>query len=388
MSSEIVVGDQNSINHLLVVQADHFVDERSGAVVPSIHPSTTFARDENYELIGNIRYGRYGNPTCIQVENLLAKLEGGAEARVFASGLAASTAVFETIKSGQHILAPQVMYHGAQKWMRRLAELRGVELSFFDQADPTALRKAIRPNTALLWIESPVNPTWDIIDIADAADAVHEVGGILCVDGSVSPPVTSHPLKLGADIVFHSCSKYLNGHSDVLAGVLITKEVNDRWDEINLIRNLSGAVLGSFEAWLLMRGMRTLFVRFERASFNALEFAKHFENHPLVEKVLYPGLESHPLHDVAKRQMTNGFGGMLSILIKGTPEDVQRVACALKVFIIGASLGGVESLVEHRASVEGPDSVVPKNLLRFSIGIEPIEMLTRDLEQALSVLAK
>lgn len=378
--------DRDLQNSLLMVQADHFVDERTGAVVPSIHPSTTFARDETYELIGNIRYGRYGNPTCIQVENLLSKLEGGMAARIFASGLGASTAVFETIRAGQHILAPQVMYHGAQKWMRRIAERRGIELSFFDQSDPDALRKAIRPNTALLWIESPVNPTWDIIDITDAAAAVHEAGGILCVDGSVSPPVTTRALELGADLVFHSCSKYLNGHGDVLAGVLITKENNERWEEINVIRDLSGAVLGPFEAWLLMRGMRTLYVRFERACANALAFARHFEKHPLVQKVLYPGLASHPLHEVARRQMKNGFGGMLSILIDGPPEDVQRVACALKIIIIGASLGGVESLVEHRASVEGPDSMVPKNLLRFSIGIEPVELLIADLEQALTVL--
>ncbi|RQR26170.1 trans-sulfuration enzyme family protein [Burkholderia sp. Bp9142] len=374
--------------NLLTVQLDHFVDERTGAVIPPIHPSTTFARDENYELIGNIRYGRYGNPTTIQAEKILAKLEGGAEARLFGSGLGAATAVFETIKAGQHMLAPQVMYHGAQKWMRRIAERRGIELSFFDQSVPGALREAIRPNTALLWIESPVNPTWDIIDIADAAAAVHEVGGILCVDGSVSPPVTTRPLELGADIVFHSCSKYLNGHGDVLAGVLITKEVNERWEEIILIRNLSGAVLGPFETWLLMRGMRTLYVRFERACANALAIAKHFEKHPLVQKVLYPGLESHPGHEIAKRQMTNGFGAMLSILIDGTPEQAQKVACALKVIVIGASLGGVESLVEHRASVEGPDSVVPPNMLRFSIGIEPEAALIADLEQALSILNK
>ncbi len=379
---------QDLQRNLLTVQLDHFIDERTGAVIPPIHPSTTFARDENYELIGGIRYGRYGNPTTIQAEKLLAKLEGGVEARLFGSGLGAATAVFETIKAGQHILAPQVMYHGAQKWMRRIAERRGIELSFFDQSVPGALRKAIRPNTALLWIESPVNPTWDIIDIADAAAAVHEVGGILCVDGSVSPPVTTRPLELGADIVFHSCSKYLNGHGDVLAGVLITKEVNERWEEIILIRNLSGAVLGPFETWLLMRGMRTLYVRFTAACSNALAIAKHFEKHPLVQKVSYAGLESHPGHDIAKRQMTNGFGAMLSIQINGTPQQAQQVACKLKVITIGASLGGVESLVEHRASVEGPDSVVPPNMLRFSIGIEPEALLIADLEQALGILKK
>lgn len=370
----------------LVVQSDHFVDGRTGAIVPSIQPSTTFARDENYELVGGIRYGRYGNPTCIQAEQLLAKLEGGAEARLFGSGLAATTALLETIKAGQHIVAPRVMYHGAQKWMRRLAETRGIELTLFDQTDPKALGAAIRKNTALVWIEPIVNPTWDVIDIRDAAARVHGVGGILCVDGSVAPPVTTRPLELGADIVFHSASKYLNGHGDVLAGVLITKQANDRWDEINTIRNLSGAVLGPFEAWLLIRGLRTLFLRFERASANALAFAKHFVGHPLVETVIYPGLPTHPRHELAKRQMQNGFGGMLSLCVRGTAEDAQTVAASLRVFLVGASLGGVESLVEHRASVEGPDSVVPKNLLRFSVGIEPVDELIADVEQALAKL--
>jgi len=373
-------------NEAMVVQLNHFVDEQTGAVVPPIHPATTYARDENYELIGGIRYGRYGNPAWTQVEEMVAKLDSGREAKVFGSGLAATTAILETIKAGQHVLAPQVMYHGAQKWMRRIAERRGIELSFFDQADPGALRRAIQKNTALLWIESPVNPTWDVIDISDAAEAVHEVGGILCVDASVCSPVTTRPLEFGADLVFHSGSKYLNGHGDVLAGVVVTRDLNERWDEIGAIRNLSGGVLGSFETWLLMRGMRTLYLRFERQSQNALAFAKHFEAHPLVEKVLYPGLESHPGYQLAKRQMNKGFGGMLSILVKGDAHKAQRVCCALKLILIGASLGGVESLVEHRASVEGPDSVVPKNLIRFSIGIEPIDELIADLEQALSVL--
>lgn len=373
-------------NQSMVVQLNHFIDQRTGAVVPPVHPATTYARDGNYELIGGIRYGRYGNPGWTQVEEIVAKLDGGRDAKVFGSGLAACTAVFETLRCGQHILAPQVMYHGAQKWMRRIAERRGLELSFFDQADPGALRDAIRDNTALLWIESPVNPTWDVIDIKDAANAVHEVGGILCVDASVCSPVTTRPLEFGADLVFHSGSKYLNGHGDVLAGFLVTKEIDERWDDIATIRNLTGGVLGPFETWLLMRGMRTLFLRFERQSANALAFAQHFETHPLIEKVMYPGLASHPRHELAKRQMCNGFGGMLSIQVKGDAKQAQQVCCALKLILIGASLGGVESLVEHRASVEGPDSVVPKNLIRFSIGIEPVEELIEDLEQALQAL--
>ncbi len=373
-------------NETLAVQADHFVDGRTGAVVPHIQPSITFARDHNYELIGGIRYGRYGSPTVIQAEQILAKLDDGVEARLFASGLAACAAVLETVKTGQHIVAPRVMYHGAQKWMRRLSETRGIGLTLFDQSKPGALAAAICPNTALVWAEPIVNPTWDVIDIAEAAALAHKVGAILCVDGSVAPPVTTCPLELGADIVFHSASKYLNGHSDILAGVLVTKTTDERWKEINLIRDLSGGVLGSMEAWLLIRGLRTLFLRFDRSSRNALAFAGHFAKHPQIESVTYPGLETHPGHAVAKRQMKRGFGGMLSLCVKGGADDARRVAGALKLILIGASLGGVESLVEHRASVEGPDSVVPKNMLRFSIGIESAEDLIADFEQALAVL--
>lgn len=380
------MGETSHSLESLVVQADHFIDPRTGGVVPSLQPSTTFARDANYELIGGLRYSRYGNPTCIQAESILAKLEGGAEARVFGSGLAACAAVLETLKTGDRIVAPQVMYHGLQDWMRRLAKERGVGLTFFDQADPKALTVAVRSGATLVWIESPVNPTWDVIDIAAAAEAAHRAGAILCVDSTVAPPVTTRPLELGADIVFHSASKYLNGHGDVLAGVLIARAADARWKEISLVRGLMGGVLGAFEAWLLIRGLRTLFLRFERASDNALRIARHFEHHARVESVLYPGLESHPGHDVAKRQMTNGFGGMLSLCIRGGEREAQNVASGLRLFLAAASLGGVESLVEHRASVEGPHSMVPKNLLRFSIGVERVEDLIADLEQALATL--
>lgn len=305
---------------------------------------------------------------------------------MFGSGLAACAAVLETLKTGDRIVAPQVMYHGLQDWMRRLAKERGVGLTFFDQADPKALTVAVRSGATLVWIESPVNPTWDVIDIAAAAEAAHRAGAILCVDSTVAPPVTTRPLELGADIVFHSASKYLNGHGDVLAGVLIARAADARWKEISLVRGLMGGVLGAFEAWLLIRGLRTLFLRFERASDNALRIARHFEHHARVESVLYPGLESHPGHDVAKRQMTNGFGGMLSLCIRGGEREAQKVASGLRLFLAAASLGGVESLVEHWASVEGPHSMVPKNLLRFSIGVERVEDLIADLEQALATL--
>jgi cystathionine gamma-synthase len=378
--------DKYSLDSALA-QAGYYLDEVTGAVTPPIHPTTTFARDDHYELMGAYIYSRYQNPTYDQVEQLAARLDGGAAALVFASGMAALTAVFETLEIGQHIVAPTVMYHGAQNWLRHIAKKRHIGLTLFDATDPAALRQAIQPGkTAIVWIETPVNPTWDVIDIAAAAEAAHEAGAMLGVDCTVAPPVTTQALALGADIVFHSASKYFNGHSDVMAGILVTRELDDRWEEIAFIRKHVGGVMGPFEAWLLLRGMRTLGLRFERASQNAQRIAEHFEHHPQVETILYPGLKSHPGHAIACRQMTNGFGGMMSLCVKGGAAEAKAVAANLQLFISATSLGGVESLVEHRASVEGPLSQVQPNLLRFSVGIEAVEDLIADLEAALAAL--
>ncbi len=371
----------------LAAQAGHFIDPATGAITPPVHPSTTFARDADYAPIGTTTYSRYHNPTYEQVERVAAELDEGAEALVFAAGMAAIAALFETVNTGQHMVAPTIMYHGAQDWLRRISEKRGIALSLFDAADPGALERAIRPGeTAIVWIETPVNPTWDVIDIAAAAAAAHAAGAILAVDATVSTPVTTRPLDLGANLVFHSGTKYLNGHSDVTAGVLVTRQADARWQEIRLVRGLMGGVLGPFEAWLLLRGLCTLFVRFERASVNAMEIARHFEGHGKLEAVLYPGLESHPGHAIAKRQMTAGYSGMLSLLVKGGAEDAKGVATRTALFVPATSLGGVESLIEHRATIEGPRSQVPPNLLRLSIGIEDARDLIADLEQALAAV--
>ncbi len=380
------MGEIKTSSETLIVQADHFVDPQNGAIVPPIATSSTFARNEDYELPAGLRYSRYGNPTVILAENLLAKLEIGKEARLFSSGLAACAALIGTLKAGEHILAPRIMYHGAQDLIRVTASDHNAEVSFFDAAEPSSLKAGLRTNTKIVWIESPINPTWDVIDIENAARAAHEAGAILCIDSSVAPPVTTRPLSLGADIVFHSATKYLNGHSDVLAGALITNTLDERWKKIIEARNLTGGVLGAFEAWLLIRGLRTLFLRYERSSANALTIARHFEHHPAIERVLYPGLESHPGYAIARKQMTNGFGGMLSIKVHGGFDAAARVASGLKVFLAAASLGGVESLAEHRAAVEGPNSVVPPNLLRLSVGIESAADLIADLNQALARL--
>jgi len=368
----------------LLAQGGHFIDPATGAIVPPIHTSTTYARDERYDLIG-YSYSRNDNPTYTQVENVLAALEGAADALVFASGLAGVATFFETVRMGEHVVAPRIMYHGAQEWLRRLAERRAVEVTLFDATDPGALAAAIRPGeTQVVWIEASVNPTWDVIDVRAAAEAAHTAGAILAVDATATPPVTLRALDLGADIVFHSATKYLAGHSDITAGVLATRHDDERWADVKRVRALMGGVPGPFEAWLLLRGMRTLHVRYERQAANALAIARHFERHPKLEAVLYPGLESHPGHATAKRQMSNGFGAMLSLLVRGDADFAKRVATATKLFVPATSLGGVESLIEHRASVEGSQSAVPANLLRVSVGIEDAQELIADLEQALN----
>jgi len=360
------------------------VDASTGAVVPPLHASTTFARGGDYELIGDFIYARYGSPTARLVEDLVAGLDGGVDALVFSSGLAAFTALFETVETGQHIVAPAIMYHGGQDWLRRISERRGIGLTLFDGTDREGPAKAVRPGqTAVVWIESPVNPTWDVIDIRESADAAHAAGAILTVDSTVAPPVTTKPIEFGADLVFHSATKYLNGHSDLMAGILVTAREDDRWAELHTVRTLQGAASSAFDAWLLLRGIKTLALRFERASSTAMKIARELQSHPAVVSVLYPGLETHPSHEIASRQMTGGFGGMVSLLLEGTFDTARAMATRTRLFLPATSLGGVESLIEHRASVEGPRSRVPPNLVRLSVGLESPEDLLDDLRQAL-----
>ena len=365
-----------------LAQAGHFIDDRSGDIVPPIHSATTFARDAEYNLIGKT-YQRSGTPAWELAEQILATIEGGEAAQVYASGLAAATSVFEPLRPGSHVVAPKVMYYGVQDWLHTIEDRRGVSLTLVDPTDLSEVEAAMRPGeTAYLWVESLANPTWDVIDIAACAEIAHKAGARLGVDATVTPPVTLRPIEHGADIVFHSATKYLNGHSDVMCGALITAKADEHWEEIAQIRAQVGGILGPFEAWLLVRGMRTLSVRFERASENALAIAKHFEGHPSLSQMQYAGLPSHPGHEIAARQMTGGYGGMLSMRFAGGEHAARHVATHTNVIVPATSLGGVESLVEHRYVVEGANSIVPKDLLRFSIGIEDVNDLIGDLEQA------
>lgn len=360
------------------------VDEATGSVTPPLYMSSTYARDESYTPKLKENYIRGGSPTLWHAEEAVAALEQGAGALLFASGMAAITTLLETVPEGAHVAAPDVMYYGTRDWLKRLEAKGRITLTLFDAADPAALAKAVRKGeTDLVWIETPLNPTWDVIDIAAAAKVAHEAGAILAVDATASAAVTTRPLTLGADIVFHSATKYLNGHSDVLAGVLVARAADARWEEIDSLRTKIGSPLAPFEAWLLIRGLRTLYVRYRQASANAMAIARHFDKHPKIERVLYPGLASHQGHAIAKKQMTDGFGGMLSLLIKGDAEEAVKVCTRLKVIVPATSLGGVESLAEHRKTVEGPESPVPDNLIRLSIGIEHADDLIADLEQAL-----
>ncbi len=367
-------------------QALHRINEITGAVVPDIALASTFARDADYAPRQSYIYARDGGPTVEHAEVVLADLDGAAGSLLFGSGMAAAVALFESLPVGAHVVAPNVMYHGVLTWLHRQAARGILRLTTFDAADPSALPRVLAGgDVALVWTETPINPNWDVVDIAASAKAAHAVGAKLVVDCTAASPCTTQALALGADMVFHSATKYLNGHSDITGGVLSTARTGAEWDELRKIRTLMGSVMAGFEAWLLIRGMRTLFVRFERASANALRIARHFEAHPKITAVLYPGLPSHPGHAIAARQMLHGFGGMLSLLAH-SGADARHIARSTQLFLPATSLGGVESLIEHRKAVEGPHSIVPDTLLRLSVGIEDADDLIADLEQALEHL--
>jgi cystathionine gamma-synthase len=366
----------------LAAQALHTIDEATGAVVPPIHLATTYARDAAYALRGR-SYTRDENPTPVVAERVIAALEGGAAALTFSSGMAAATAAIRALcKPGDHVLSPRVAYFALRAWLDRFCARWGVHHDTVDMTDLDAVRRALRPTTRVVWIETPANPTWDVTDIAGLAELAHGVGARLAVDSTCATPVHSQPIALGADLVMHAATKYLAGHSDVLAGALITARRDDDWAQIAELRHDEGPCLAPFEAYLLTRGLRTLFARVERSSRTAQHLAEQLAARGVV--VRYPGLPSHPHHAIAARQMQRGFGSMLSIQVGGGAPRALEVVKRLAVWVPATSLGGVESLVEHRHSVEGPATPTPPDLLRLSVGLEHEDDLLGDLVEALS----
>jgi cystathionine gamma-synthase len=362
-----------------------WIDEPTKAIIPPIYLTTTYIRDPDNQYRTGYSYGRPHNPTNEHPEALLAALEGGAAALTFSSGMAAATSVFLALKPGDHVVAPNIMYWGLRKWLQTYATEWGLAIEFVDGADVAAIAGAVQQGrTKLVWIETPANPTWPVTDIAAAAAAAHRAGAILAVDSTVATPLLTRPIEHGADIVMHSATKYLNGHSDVVAGALVAARQDAFWERIVTIRAGNGAILGPLEAWLLLRGMRTLALRVERACRSAAQIAAHFADHPRISGVLYPGLTSHPGHAVAARQMSGGFGGMLSIRVAGGEAAAITTAARVALWKRATSLGGVESLIEHRASIEGAGTPAPPDLLRLSIGIEDPRDLIDDLDQALA----
>jgi len=370
----------------LVAKADDYIDTTTGGITPPIITSTTYARDERYNPINEANvYARDDNPSFVQAEVVLAELEQGEAALLFASGMAAIATLFYTLSSGSHVVLPDSMYWGVYSWSRSYCDRADIRISYYDAADAESIAQAMdgAARTDMVWVETPANPMMHVCDIARAVEIAHAAGARVVVDNTTPTPIFSQPLTLGADLVVHSATKTLNGHSDVLAGAIVTRETDDYWEKVASERHGAGAVPGPFEAWLLLRGMRTLSVRAERASENAQKIAEFLNTHTAVAQVLYPGLPSHPGHKVAAAQMQGGFGSLLSFQVNGNAEATLAVAGQLNLIVSATSLGGVETLIEHRFSVEPPETGVPENLLRLAVGIEHIDDLLADLDQAL-----
>mgnify|MGYP000317602574 FL=1 len=370
----------------IAAQAGGYIDAASGGVVPPIQPSTTFARDRSYQPhpTGNI-YARDDNDVGRIAEALLAQLDNAEAALLFPNGMAAIAAVFRALPGGATVLVQSQIYWGTTKWLREFCARRSVTLIEADLSDiGQAQSLCAEHQPDLVFIETPSNPWLRTTDIALVSEATHAAGGRLVVDATAATPILTRALDFGADIVMHSATKGINGHSDVLAGVLATNAPADsHWQAIAIDRHDAGAVIGSFEAWLLIRSIRTLPLRVERMSQNAQAVAEFLQSHDAVAQVFYPGLPDFEGHSVAKRQMAGGFGSLLSFCVKGGAVEALRVAGQLNLFHRATSLGGVESLVEHRHTIE-PHTGIPESLLRLSIGIEDVQDLCADLEQALT----
>jgi cystathionine gamma-synthase len=369
----------------VAAQALGTVDRDTGGVVPPIHLASTFLRDPDNLYRSTYVYGRPDNATVREAEAIIGALEGARETLVLGSGMSAAIALFLSLSPGAHVVAPRVMYWALRNWLANEAQGYGLAVDLVETEDLAALAQAVKPGvTKLVWLETPSNPLWGISDIEGAARIAHAAGAVLAVDSTCATPVFTRPIALGADVVMHSATKYLNGHSDVIAGVLAFADEGGFFERTRKIRSTHGMILHPFEAFLLIRGMRTLDLRVRAAAANAMELAHRLSNHAAVSTVLYAGLPHHPGHDVARRQMQGGFGGMLSIRLRGGERAAIATAARVGLWKRATSLGGVESLIEHRASIEGAGSPCPPDLLRLSAGIEDVDDLWRDLDEALT----
>ena len=367
----------------LAIHAGNLFKASTNDVTSPINLSTTFLRNEVGGYSGGHMYSRVSNPNRSNLEKTLADLEHGEEACAFSSGNTAGMSLFQALKPGSHIIAPDDMYWGFKKQLMSIfAET--LEFDFVDLTDIDTISSYIKDNTVLIWIETPSNPLLKVTDIAAISSIAKKHHLVLACDSTFASPCLQNPIDFGADIVMHSSTKYIGGHSDVLGGVLITAKKDDLWDSIRNIQQIGGAVPSPFDCFLLLRSIKTLPYRMRAHSENAMALAVFLEQHPQVEAVYYPGLISHPQHEIAKRQMSS-FSGMMSILVKGGADEARHVVNTVKIFAQATSLGGVESLIEHRASVEGPDTKTPQNLIRISVGLEHIDDLIADLDQALAV---
>ncbi|MCL4828583.1 MAG: PLP-dependent transferase [Caldilinea sp.] len=367
----------------LAIHAGQSPDPATGAVTPPIHLSTTFERAADGSYPGGYVYTRTENPNRAALEQCLTALEGGAMAAAFSSGMAAIAAVFQALTPGDHILFPDDAYFGAGRLLRELMAPWGLTYSVVNMADLDAVYAAVRPQTRLIWVETPSNPLLKITDIAGVAEIARKAGARCAVDNTWPSPVGQQPLALGADLVMHATTKYLGGHSDLLGGVIVARAADEFFERIRLVQTIGGAAPSPFDCWLLMRSIRTLPHRMRAHSQNAQRVAEFLADHPAIERVHYPGLPTHSGYDIAQRQMSLP-GGMLSIQVHGGAEEAMRVAGRVQIFTRATSLGGVESLIEHRASVEGVHTTTPPNLLRISVGLEHPDDLIDDLAKALS----
>ncbi|MBB6109546.1 cystathionine gamma-synthase [Mucilaginibacter lappiensis] len=366
----------------IAIHAGNKKDESSKAVIQPIILSTTFERGIDGDFPGGHIYSRSSNPNRASLENVLAQLECGADAASFSSGNAAGMSVFQSLPTGTHIIAPDDMYHGLRNQLKNLF-VGILTFDFIDVNNTDVLQQYIKPETGLIWIETPSNPLLKITDIKKIV-AVAKTRGIKVVcDNTFATPICQQPLALGADLVMHSATKYFGGHSDLMGGALITAEKSEWWQKIRQVQEMGGAIPSPTDCYYLARSIKTLPYRVKGHVQNAQLLAEFLEQHPMVERVLYPGLPSHPQYAIAKEQML-AFGGMLSFIVKGDENDTHNIINKLNLFTRATSLGGVESLIEHRATVEGPDTKTPRNLLRVSVGLEHIDDLIADLKQALA----